>query len=360
MSSVSQAGRFQAGSLKPRRQAFGDGHPGPTPRDSDGTCRLGSACVFFLIHLYHLNQMATAKEYVKRFTTVPEAFVDELFEMMSESTRQSEIVIDLDRVAKWLNMLKSNLLKTLRRSYVLDVDYTVKREPKANKGRYGGNNRSAVRVSPSCFKELAMRSNSKNSALVRMYLLQVEDAFIGYRAQTLEGLKSNVATLLANQKPRTKPGKPGYVYMIRVKDGVSLHDVSNGDVHIKLGHTMQMQSRMDVYDTGFADKVDVLYQVQTDDMVAVEACVKLLCKEKLYRNRKEVYTIDVDVMKKVIDHCALGAAEVRRVPGRHTQRGGYFAVVVRHPGSERLKSSNTEGAKGVSRGGAPRMGSKRP
>ena len=68
-------------------------------------------------------------------------------------------------------------------------------------------------------------------------------------------------------------------------------------------------------------------------MVAVEACVKLLCKEKRYRKRKEVYTIDVDVMKKVIDHCAKGAAEVRRVPGRHTQCGGYFAVVVRRPHS---------------------------
>lgn len=277
--------------------------------------------------------MVTAKEYVKRFTTVPVAFVDELFEMMSESTRQSEIVIDLDRVAKWLNMLKSNLVKTLRRSYVLDMDYTVTREPKPGRGKYGGNNRRAVRVSPSCFKELAMRSNSKNSALVRMYLLQVEDAFIAYRAQTLEGLKSDVATLLANQKPRTKPGKPGHVYMIRVKDGVSLHDVSNDEVHVKLGRARQMQYRTDVYDTGFADKVDVLYQVQTDDMVAVEACVKLLCKEKRYRKRKEVYTIDVDVMKKVIDHCAKGAAEVRRVPGRRTQRGGYFAVVVRRPHS---------------------------
>lgn len=270
--------------------------------------------------------MASAKEYVKRFTTVPETFVDELFEMMSESTRQSDVVIDLDRVAKWLNMRKSNLIRTLRRSYVEDVDFMVAREPNPTKRRYGSNNWITVRVSPSCFKELAMRSNSKNSALVRMYLLQVEDAFIGYRAQTLEGMKQDLATLLANQKPRADAGKPGYVYMIRVKDGVSLHDVSNSEVHVKIGRAMQMQKRMDAYNTGFADKVDVLYQVQTDNMVAVETCVKVLCKEKQYRKRKEVYTIDVDVMKKVIDHCAKGAYEVQRVPGRRVQRGGYFAV----------------------------------
>jgi hypothetical protein len=85
--------------------------------------------------------------------------------------------------------------------------------------------------------------------------------------------------------------------------------------------------RFDTYGTGFADSVDVLYQVQTDDMASVEACVKTLCKAKKYRKRKEVYVIDTDIMKSVIDHCAKGAAEVRRVPGKRKQTGGYFVVV---------------------------------
>ena len=65
-------------------------------------------------------------------------------------------------------------------------------------------------------------------------------------------------TLLANQKPRIKPGKRGYVYMIRVKDGVTLHDVSEGnlrEVLVKIGMALQMQGRIDGYNTGFADKV---------------------------------------------------------------------------------------------------------
>jgi hypothetical protein len=134
-------------------------------------------------------------------------------------------------------------------------------------------------------------------------------------------MKSNVAALLDNQKPRQKQGRPGYVYMIRVKDGVSLHNVSADEVHVKIGRAMQMQHRLDSYGTGFADSVDVLYQVQTDDMVNVEACIKTLCREKKYRKRKEVYTIDVDIMKHVVDHCAQGAAEVRRVPGKRNKPG---------------------------------------
>jgi hypothetical protein len=269
-----------------------------------------------------------AKAYVKRFTSVPETFIDELFQMMSESTKQSDIVIDVDKVAKWLNMLKNNIVKTLKRSYIQDVDYTLNREANPTKRKYGSNNWITVRLSPACFKELAMRSNSKNSALIRTYMLQVEDAFISYRNQTLEGMRNDVKVLLNNQKPRETRtnSKPGYVYMFRAKDGVSLYNVSNSEVAVKLGWTGNMQFRKKVYNTGFADDIDILYQVQTDDMANVEACVKALCKAKQYRKRKEVYVIDVDIMKSVINHCASGAAAVKRVPGTHKHTGGYFAV----------------------------------
>ena len=100
---------------------------------------------------------------------------------------------------------KHNLVRTLKRSYVLDVDYTVTREPNPIKRKYGSNNWSSVRVSPSCFKELAMRSNSKNSALVRMYMLQVEDAFIGYRTQTADARGDEEQRGGASGQPKTAP-----------------------------------------------------------------------------------------------------------------------------------------------------------
>ena len=110
-------------------------------------------------------------------TEPPQLSADEKTEI--EKTLKSAEFIDLEKVVKWLDTLKSNLVKTLRKSYKADVDYTIKKEPNPVKRRYGSNNWSTVRVSPSCFKELAMRSNSKNSAFVRSYLLQVQDVFIG-------------------------------------------------------------------------------------------------------------------------------------------------------------------------------------
>ena len=36
-------------------------------------------------------------------------------------------------------------------------------------------------------------------------------------------------------------------------------------------------------------------------------------------------------MKKVIDHCAKASAEVTRIPGRKTQKGGFYAVLLPTP-----------------------------
>jgi len=284
--------------------------------------------------------MGSAKEYVKRFTTVPVSFVDELFEMISESTRQSDIVIDLEKIAQWLLIRKSSIMRTLKESYVLNVDYTIRRERNPKNTKYGSNRWNNVKVSPTCFKELAMRSNSKNSALVRMYLLQVEDAFISYRTQTMEGMKRDIHTLLNNQKPTAAldAGQRGYVYMIRMKDGVTPESAAalgasgstaSREEAVKIGMTRRtLGERLKGYNTGFADNADVLFQVQTDDVVAVERCIKALAQPKQYRGQKEVYMIDVDIMKKVIDGCARGAAEVRRVPGPRRQSGGFYAVVM--------------------------------
>jgi len=267
-----------------------------------------------------------ARDFVKRFTTVPISFVNELFEMVNESTRQSDIVIDLDKIAKWLSVGKKGLFATLKNSYIENVDYTVHKGVNPNKTSYRANNWNVVLVTPACFKELSMRANTKNNnaTLIRHYFIQVEDAFIGYRDQLLKGMETDINTLVRNQRPRIPVGKPGYIYMIRVKNDLTLYKLAANEKMIKMGITGQMQDRLDVYNTGSANNVDVLYQVQTDDMVAVEKCVKLMCKEKQYRKRKEIYIIDIDIMKKVISHCAKARGLITKVPGKKTHTGGYF------------------------------------
>jgi hypothetical protein len=73
-------------------------------------------------------------------TTVPKDFIDELFEFYDEHTLQTDFVINLDHVAKWLNTTKFTLIKTLRSSYKVNIDYTSNKTENPNKIHYRNNN----------------------------------------------------------------------------------------------------------------------------------------------------------------------------------------------------------------------------
>jgi len=80
---------------------------------------------------------------------------------IQESLKSNEF-IDLTKIAKWLNVRKDNLIRTLRRTYVLNIDYIIKDE-NPFKYKRGGNLYIALYVSHNCFKKLVMRSDTKQA-----------------------------------------------------------------------------------------------------------------------------------------------------------------------------------------------------
>lgn len=84
-----------------------------------------------------------------------------------------------------------------------------------------------------------------------------------------------------------------------------------------------MRQRLSTYDTGRADNIEVVYTYETNDIVAVESCVKSLLKENQYRKYKEVYEADIDMIKGIIKDCAdLKMKYKNRKPTK--LEGGYF------------------------------------
>ena len=117
----------------------------------------------------------TAKEFVKRLTSVPNEFIDELFELYGMGTTQSDHVVRLDAVAKWLQARKDQLAVTVRRSYREGIDYVVSRAPPAHKRVARANHYRVYLLTPDCFKRLAMASRSKNAEMVRTYFIDIEN-----------------------------------------------------------------------------------------------------------------------------------------------------------------------------------------
>lgn len=242
-----------------------------------------------------------AIKFVKRFTTVPEIFVDELFRFYDENTMQTDIVISLDNVAKWLNCPKNELNRTLHRSYIKNIDYKYEKSANPNKivGKYTSNNYKKILVTPDCFKRLCMLSRAKKAEMVRSYFIDVETQFLRYKNQIMEGLKTDIRLLQTDLNPKKEIPKlnnaDGYIYVIKASEEI--------DNLFKVGRASDLKKRLFSYQTGTAHNVDLLYTISVHDMKSAEKCIKMHLQEYQYRTRREIYQVPIDMLKIIINKC---------------------------------------------------------
>lgn len=243
-----------------------------------------------------------SKNFVKRFTTVPEEFVDELFKFYDENTLQTDPVILLDHIAKWLQCSKRQLTLTLKRTYINNIDYTMKNAPNPNntKGIRGANNYKEILVTPDCFKRLALLSNAKKGEMVRTYFIDVETQFLKYKDQTMEGLKTDITRLKHDLNPKKtefleENDTDGYIYILRASNEVA-------DL-FKIGRSKDIKNRLQSYQTGHAHNVNLLYVLSVHNMKNAEKCIKSQLKEFQYRQRREIYQVPINMLKEIIKKC---------------------------------------------------------
>lgn len=60
---------------------------------------------------------------------------------------------------------------------------------------------------------------------------------------------------------------------------------------------------MNAYNSGNANDIQPLFIIKVSNIDAVESCIKQTVKEYQYRKYKEIYEIDLDVLKRVISAC---------------------------------------------------------
>lgn len=238
--------------------------------------------------------------HVKRFTTVPDKFIDELFTFYTLSTKQTDPVILLDNVAKWLECSKHEMYRTLQRTYVKDVDYVSEAgpNPTKQKGKYGSNNYIRIMVTPDCFKRLCMLSRAKKAEMVRTYFIDVETQFLKYKDQLMEGLKADISRLQNDMNPKRREvphSENGYIYVISASKDVN--------ELFKVGRAADLKKRLFSYQTGNAHTVDLVYVLAVHDMKSAEKCIKSHLLEFQYRRRREVYQVPKDMLKTIINKC---------------------------------------------------------
>jgi phage anti-repressor protein len=272
--------------------------------------------------------MISSKDFLKKYTNIPNSFIDDLYKMYNESTLPTDIVIDVDYVAKWLHVPKFRILETLRHSYEKNVDYSVEKTQDPNKKVARANNYKKVLLTPECFKLLAMRSATKKADEIRSYFIEIETTLLKYRQDLVDGLERRVAELERNQQPQytLRDSKRGMIYIIKAHE--------DRDDIVKLGRTKNWRKRLSNHASSRADDPHVLYQYECDDVEEVEACVKGLIKKYKYRKYKEVYQADVDMIKYFVQGCANLKMKYKSRKSKREINGGYYIAVFREEDAE--------------------------
>jgi hypothetical protein len=139
-----------------------------------------------------------------------------------------------------------------------------------------------------------MISQSQNAKQVRKYFLAMEKLIKIYFVNIKEEMYKKIGILENNQKPKVNISG-GVIYILKAL---------NTDVTLyKLGKTNNLKDRLNTYNTGTANNIEPLFILQVNDIDSVESCVKQACKKYQYRKYKEVYEIDVNVLKEVMSDC---------------------------------------------------------
>ena len=239
------------------------------------------------------DEVKDALKFVKKFTSVPEKFVEEMFRFYTPKTSQTDPVILLDDVARWLDAPKRPLYLTLSRTYVRGVDYVS--EKASNPFRKPGqksNNYLRVMLTPDCFKRMCMLSKTKNAELVRSYFIDAEVGFLRHREQIIEGLRNDMNPRWMKLPPKALGG---YLYIIRAAEDT--------DLLFKIGRASDLKARLFSYQTGRAHEVVLLYVLKVNDMKSAERCVKEHVQGFQYRTRREVYQVPLKMLRDVMGKC---------------------------------------------------------
>ena len=129
---------------------------------------------------------------------------------------------------------------------------------------------------------------------VQQYFLDLEVALYKYKNYIIEGMNKKIQQLENNQKPKINATKK-IIYVFRAL---------NTDLTLyKIGKTINSKTRFSKHNSPMANDLEVLFQYETDNIDQVELCIKAYMKKAQYRKYKEVYRVDLDIIKKTIKNC---------------------------------------------------------
>lgn len=234
------------------------------------------------------------EKFLNQFTTIPKKFVKDFYAIAKENYNGNEKIINFEIVCKWLNVRKDNLKRILLTNFEKEYDYVIEKTTIKRKGQKNASPLHKILITSNCFKEICMLSQSKKAKEVRKYFIEMEKLISKYHETIKESMYKKIGLLKTNQKPKVNI-KGGVIYILRA--------LNSEETLYKLGKSTNLKNRLKTYNSGNANSVEPVFILKVNDINTVENCVKSICKQSQYRKYKEVYEIDLEVLKKTIVSC---------------------------------------------------------
>ena len=235
------------------------------------------------------------KEFILKYSAINSKFLTDFYNIVREDyiERYSEFLIDSEILRKWLQINSRRTFNdTIKRSYKKNIDYKIEKIKKSQGS--GGQNFEVITLTPEAAKKICLSTNSKIGGQVQQYFLDLEVVLYKYKNYIIDGMNNKIKQLEQNQKPKINPTK-GIIYVFRAL---------NTDLTLyKLGKSIDSKSRFKSHNSPMANDIEILFQYETDNVEQVELCVKAMMKKSQYRKYKEVYQIDLDILRKTIKDC---------------------------------------------------------
>jgi len=254
----------------------------------------------FLLLLYTMN----FETFINKYSFVNSKFVKDFYSIIKEDyiERYNEFLIDSELLRKWLKIANRRIFNdTIKRSYKKNIDYTIKKVKKSEGS--GGQNYEVITLTPEASKKICLSTNSKMGSQVQQYFLDLEVALYKYKNYIIEGMNKKIQQLENNQKPKINANKK-IIYVFRAL---------NTDLTLyKIGKTINSKTRFSKHNSPMANDLEVLFQYETENIDQVEMCIKAYMKKAQYRKYKEVYQVDLDIIKKTIKNCDVEINEINK------------------------------------------------
>jgi hypothetical protein len=114
-----------------------------------------------------------------------------------------------------------------------------------------------------------------------------------YKDTIIKSLNNELILVKNNQKP--KPDNKKKIYIFKA--------LNTEQTLYKLGKSKNIRKRLNSHNSALANDLMLVHEFETNNMHGVEQCIKGLMRNVQYRKYKEVYQVDLEILKTFLKQC---------------------------------------------------------